>query len=96
MRALFICLENLHDPETFAAYRKDVMATLTPFEGKFLVRGGQFTVLEGAWPHERTAVLEFPSRAKAEAWYNSPAYQKVLPLRLKSMSSNAIIIDAVD
>jgi uncharacterized protein (DUF1330 family) len=88
--------ENLHDPQTFEAYRQEVMATLAPFRGKFLVRGGRFTVVEGSWPYERTAVLEFPSRADAEGWYNSPAYRKVLPLRLKSMTANAIIVDAVD
>ena len=96
MRALVIVQENLHDQAMFDAYRKDVMSTLTPFSGKFLVRGGHLTVLEGQWPYERTAVLEFPSRAQAEAWYNSPAYQKVLPLRLNSTTSNLVIIDAVD
>ena len=96
MRALFIFLENVHDPEQFEAYRKVVVPTLEPFGGQFLVRGGKFTVIEGEWPHERMAILEFPSRAHAEGWYNSPAYQNILPLRLNSMTSNAIIVDAVD
>ena len=96
MRALVIVQENLHDHAMFEAYRKDVMPTLTPFDGKFLVRGGALTVREGQWPYERTAILEFPSRAKAEAWYDSPAYQKILPLRLNSTTCNFVIIDAVD
>lgn len=96
MRALVIVQENLHDPEPFELYRKEVMATLTPFGGKFLVRGGKVTVREGEWPYQRTAVLEFPSRAQAEAWYDSPAYQKILPLRLKSMTANFVIADMVD
>ncbi len=95
-KALFIFQENLHDPQQFESYRRDVMATLTPFEGKFLVRGGQLTVTEGDWPYERTVVIEFPSRAQAEGWYNSPAYQKILPLRLNAMTCNAVIVDAVD
>ena len=96
MRALFIFQENLRDHEQFEAYRKVVMATLTPFEGKFLVRGGPATVIEGVWPFERTVVLEFPSRDKAEGWYTSKAYQDILPLRLSSMTCNAVIVDAVD
>ena len=96
MRALFIVLENIHDPAGFDEYRNQVMPTLAPFGGKFLVRGGRFTLIEGNWPHERVAIVEFPSRAKAEAWYASPAYQTILPLRLNSMTSSAIIIDAVD
>ena len=95
MRALFIVLENIHDPAGFDEYRSLVMPTLAPFGGKFLVRGGRFTVVEGNWPHERVAIVEFPSRAKAEEWYASPAYQAILPLRLKSMTSSGIIVDAV-
>ncbi|HTK92871.1 MAG TPA: DUF1330 domain-containing protein [Verrucomicrobiae bacterium] len=45
--------------------------------GKFVVRGGGLSVLEGEWPFARTVIVEFPSRAAAEAWYRSPAYQKV-------------------
>lgn len=97
MRALVIVQENLHDHAgTFEAYRKEVMATLAPFHGKFLVRGGKLTVREGQWPYERTAVLEFPSRKEAEGWYDSAAYQKILPLRLQGATSNFVIVDAVD
>jgi uncharacterized protein (DUF1330 family) len=96
MRALVIVQENLKDPVMFEAYRKDVVATLTPFGGKFLVRGGKLTVREGQWPFERTVVLEFPSREAAEGWYDSAAYQKILPLRLKSSTGTFVIIDAVD
>lgn len=96
MRTLFIVLETIHDPAGFEEYRKLVMPTLAAFGAKFLVRGGRFTVTEGDWPHERVVIVEFPSRAAAEAWYASPAYQAILPLRLKSMTSSAIMIDAVD
>ena len=96
MRTLFIVLETIHDHAGFDEYRRQVMPTLSPFGGKFLVRGGSFAVTEGDWPHERVAIVEFPSRAKAEAWYASPAYQAILPLRLKSMTSSAIMVDAVD
>jgi uncharacterized protein (DUF1330 family) len=96
MRTLFIVLETIHDPAGFDEYRKLVMPTLAAFGGKFLVRGGSFNVIEGSWPHERVAIVEFASRATAEAWYSSAAYQKILPLRLKSMTSSAIMIDAID
>ncbi|MBS0563946.1 MAG: DUF1330 domain-containing protein [Proteobacteria bacterium] len=93
---MFIVLERIHDPAGFDEYLNLVMPTLATFGGKFLVRGGRFTVVEGNWPHERVAIVEFPSRAEAEAWYASPAYQAILPLRLKSMTSSAVMVDAVD
>jgi uncharacterized protein (DUF1330 family) len=94
MAAYVIVQETLTgDQAPFEEYRSQVMATLEPYGGKFLVRGGTLTVLEGEWPHQRTVVLEFPSRERAETWYHSPAYQKILPLRLKCMASNFVVID---
>jgi uncharacterized protein (DUF1330 family) len=50
-------------------------------------------VLEGEWKHPRLVVIEFPSRAAAQDWYNSPDYQKVIGLRLKSTTGNLVIVD---
>ena len=96
MRAFVIVQETVHDRAMLDDYRQKVMATLVPFGGTFVVRGGTLTVEEGQWPYERTVILEFPSREMAEAWYHSPAYQQILPLRLQSSSSNFIIVDGVD
>lgn len=93
VKAFVIVQETIHDQTMFDAYRKDVMATIVEFDGQFIVRGGQLTVVEGEWPFPRTIILEFPSRVAAEAWYASPAYQKVLPLRLKSCTCNLVIVD---
>jgi uncharacterized protein (DUF1330 family) len=96
MKAYGIWQEEIVDQAMFDAYRKDVMPTLAAFGGKFLVRGGKATKLEGDWPFGRTVVIEFPSREAAEAWYHSPAYQKLLPLRLKASRGNFIIVDGVE
>ena len=96
MRAFVIAQENSHDEAMVGEYRQKVVDSIASFGGKFVVRGGTLTVLEGDWPYERTVIVEFSSRAMAEAWYQSPAYQKVLPLRLNSTSSNVIIVDGVD
>ena len=96
MRALFIFQENVSDPESFAVYRSKVMPTLAAHGGRFVVRGGALTVVEGDWPYGRTVVIEFPSRRAAEDWYGSPEYQAILPLRLQAMQGNAVLVDAVD
>ena len=96
MPAYVIVQETLQgDQAPFEEYRKQVMPTIEAFSGRFVVRGGKLTVLEGQWAAERTVILEFPSREKAEAWYHSPEYQKILPLRLKCMTSNFVIVDGV-
>jgi uncharacterized protein (DUF1330 family) len=92
MTAYVIAAETVKDEAMFDEYRKHVPATVTPFGGKFIVRGGKVTVQEGQWPHPRTVVIEFPSRAQAEGWY-SAAYQKIIHLRHKSSAGNLIIVD---
>jgi uncharacterized protein (DUF1330 family) len=95
MKAYVIVQESIKDEAMFNDYRKDVPATLAPFGGEFVVRGGTLSVLEGEWTHPRLVVIAFPSRAAAEGWYNSPAYQKIIPLRLGSSSGNFIIVDGM-
>jgi len=96
VKAYSIVQIEVSDPATYDAYRKDVMPTIAAFGGKFLVRGGKMTKLEGEWPYSRVVVIEFSSREAAEGWYHSPAYQKLLPLRLKASRGNFIIVDGVE
>ncbi|MFO1062004.1 MAG: DUF1330 domain-containing protein [Dongiaceae bacterium] len=96
MKAYAIVQERVDDQAMFDAYRKDVVATLPPFGGRFVVRGGAMTVLEGEAPYPRLVVIEFPSRSHAEGWYRSPEYQKLLPLRLNSSKGNFYIVDGAE
>ncbi|WP_211852465.1 DUF1330 domain-containing protein [Plastoroseomonas hellenica] len=42
-----------------------------------------------------SVVILFPDRARAEAWYRSPAYQAILPLRTENSDSTAFLVDTV-
>jgi uncharacterized protein (DUF1330 family) len=53
------------DPVRYDDYRKRVMATLEPYNGRFLVRGGKVEALEGTWKPQRFVILEFPDAAAA-------------------------------
>jgi uncharacterized protein (DUF1330 family) len=96
MKAYMVGQIEVEDPEGYEAYSKDVLPTITAFGGRFLVRGGKMTKIEGEWPFSRAVVIEFPSREAAEGWYRSPAYQKLLPLRLKASRGNFIIVDGTE
>lgn len=93
MKAYLIATETVHDEAMFARYRQEVIKTLAPFGGQFIVRGGNLTVLEGAWPRARTVIIEFPSRAAAEGWYASDDYRKIISLRLDSTKGDLVIAD---
>jgi uncharacterized protein (DUF1330 family) len=44
----------------------------------------------------RFVILEFPSVAAAKAWYDSPAYQRILPIRLGSTKSRMMFVEGLD
>lgn len=37
-------------------------------------------------------ILEFPSKAHAEAWYNDPAYQEAMKFRQAASTMNYLLI----
>jgi len=88
---------DVHDPETYDRYSAAAQATFAGYgEVKYLVRGGQATVLEGDWTPKRFFVIRFEDREKAMAWYSSPAYREAMNLREASSTSNLFMIEGVD
>ncbi len=75
-------------------YLEGIDATLAPFQGRFLLHGGDIEKLEGDWTGD-LIIIEFPDRHRAQAWYHSEAYQKLLPLRMSSAKGEVILIDTV-
>ncbi|MEF7616570.1 DUF1330 domain-containing protein [Aquincola sp. MAHUQ-54] len=76
------------------AYLEGIDGTLRPYGGRFLIHGGRVERLEGRWSGD-LIVIEFPSLALARQWYASPAYQAILPLRLRHAKGLAFLVDGV-
>jgi uncharacterized protein (DUF1330 family) len=81
------------NPEAYAVYASKVPQTITAFGGKYLVRGGHATQLEGQALGERNVVIEFPNREIAEAWYNSDAYQAIIAHRTNNSTGALALVD---
>ena len=60
----------------YTEYAKRVGPALKKYNGKFLVRGGKFLILEGKNEYERNVVIEFPSFEIAKEFYASKEYQE--------------------
>lgn len=75
-------------------YIERIQSTLDPFGGRFLVHGAEVEVREGPWPGT-IVVIEFPDVQAARDWYDSPAYQEILPLRTRHIEGEAIIVGGV-
>ena len=92
MAAYMIARITVTDPADYATYAAQTVALAERFGGRFLVKGGAMTQLEGAGP-DRHVVVAFPDRAAAEAWYASPEYQAILPIALRASQRDLVIVD---
>jgi uncharacterized protein (DUF1330 family) len=84
------------NPEAYAVYASQVPQTIAAFGGKYLVRGGHTTQLEGQAQGERNVVIEFSSREIAEAWYNSDAYQAIIGHRTNNSTGALALVDGYE
>ena len=80
---------TVKDAAAWDEYRAAVPATIEPFDGRVVARadGGRLLGASPAGePAARPAVvlLHFPSAAQALGWFESPAYQSLLPLRARA------------
>jgi uncharacterized protein (DUF1330 family) len=74
MAAYVIVETEITDPGKYEEYRKRAPAAISKFGGKYLVRGGTLSVLEGDWKPSRLVVLEFPTLKAAQECFQSPDY----------------------
>ena len=86
---------DVQNIEAYKKYDEKVSLIVKKFEGEYLVRAGDYKVMEGQWKYPRTVVIRFPSYKKALEWYNSEEYQPVKPIRLANSVANGIIIQGI-
>ncbi|CAM3797532.1 hypothetical protein VA7868_04579 [Vibrio aerogenes CECT 7868] len=75
------------EPEFIAQYSAKAAETLVPFNGRFLAKG-EVTVLHGEAAHPLKAIIQFPDQESAQNWYQSEAYQALIPVRNQGMISH--------
>ncbi|MGW5388350.1 DUF1330 domain-containing protein [Nocardia sp. NPDC003963] len=95
MTAYVIAHLQAADPHPeIAEYIERIPSTFAPFGGKFLVHAAQHEVKEGDWPGF-VVVIGFPGMDEARAWWDSPAYREIAPLRSRHIDGDIILVDGV-
>ena len=84
---------HIQDPAGYQLYAAKVLGTLKEFKGRLVFLSNEVSVLEGKWPFPRTVIMEFENKDLATRWYNSPEYQKIIPLRQTSAQTNIVLIE---
>lgn len=92
-RAYIVADVDVADPDAYSTYTAQVPACLAPFEGRFIVRAGAVVTLEGAAPAGRTVILEFPSVAQAQAFWDSPVYRAIVPIRQGCSAARIFMVE---
>ncbi|MEH2505077.1 MULTISPECIES: DUF1330 domain-containing protein [unclassified Bradyrhizobium] len=86
---------DVHNDEGYKPYMAANPAIFQKFGGRFIVRGGKFTAVEGQC-RSRNVVIEFDSYEKALACYNSPEYQANIKVRQPHSIADLIVIEGYD
>jgi uncharacterized protein (DUF1330 family)/quinol monooxygenase YgiN len=90
--AFYIAEFEVSDPEGLKPYSARVQSTLAPFGGRFVKRGGVIAALEGE-PPKGMVMIAFDSVQQAQAWYDSPAYREIRPIRHRSAKTRAYVVE---
>lgn len=83
---------DVSDPAAYQAYVAANAAPIAAHGGRFLVRGGPVTALEGR-TRARNVLLEFPSFEAALACYRSPGYQAAVALRQPVAVADLVVVE---
>jgi uncharacterized protein (DUF1330 family) len=84
---------EIQDPVVYARYRELAPHSIAAYGGRYLIRGGESTVLEGSWHPPRFVLLEFPSQDTARRWWASPEYAQAKALRHASAATEMLLIE---
>ena len=93
MSAYLIGEIDVTDPAGYEDYRKQVLAVVTKYGGRFIVRGGKVDSKEGGWTPKRIVVLEFPSMEQAQKFYHSAEYAPLIKLRQQASKGKLILVE---
>lgn len=84
---------TVKNPEKLKSYISQVPATMAPFGAKLVCRGKVAKALSGEGKHQIEAVFEFESAQAIEQWYQSDAYQALIPIREEGATMTISILE---
>jgi uncharacterized protein (DUF1330 family) len=95
MPAYLVIDLDVHDPERYAAYIREVPRFIKKYGGEYIVRGGEHEVIEGTWKPKRLVVIRFPNRQAIRDCFADPEYQPLSALRREVASTNSVAVDGL-
>ena len=95
MSAYLLFDVEIRDMTRYQDYMKLAKPAIEAAGGRYLVRGGTHKVYEGDWAPHRIVLFEFPSMEAIEAFYISPAYRAIKPIRDECSSARLVAVEGL-
>lgn len=96
MSAYLVVRVTVTDPEKYGEYVKHTPRILAEYGGRFIVRGGAMTTVEGPEETGRLVIIEFPDAESAKAMYESEDYGLAKAIRAGAGDAQFVIVDGYD
>jgi uncharacterized protein (DUF1330 family) len=89
-------IQEVKDAQAYTAYTAKVVDTLTPYGGRFIVRGAEPMILDASRkPPGYIVVIQFPSMKNLRDWWDSPTYSSIRPIRERLTAGQAYAVEGV-
>lgn len=95
MPAYLVADVQVTDPVRYEDYKKLAATAIAKFGGRYLVRGGAHTTVEGEWKPNRLVIMEFADVATARRFYDSPEYREARAARANAAKGQFVIVEGL-
>ena len=92
MTYVVVTIKRIKDPEAFRDYAVRVAPIIERHGGKYVAVDKAPEVRQGEWPFVRTVIVAYPNLVAAQGWYNSPEYNEIIPIRMRAIDANIVIV----
>lgn len=84
---------GVKDFAMYERYKTLAPPSIARYGGRYIVRGGPTTQLEGDWAPRRLVILEFAGVEDARAWWASPEYAEAKALRQSCADTDMVLVE---
>lgn len=95
MAVYVVAQGRIENPAVLAQYVEKAIPTIGAHGGRIVAFDETPDVVEGTVDFPRTVIVEFPTREAFRAWYDSPEYQAILPMRLGAAPGTLIVANGL-
>ena len=95
MSAYVVFDVDIGDMSRYQDFMRQVKPALEAAGARYLARGGAHKAYEGDWTPRRIVILEFPSVAAWEQFYEGPVYQGLKSIRDECSSARLVSVEGL-